>query len=556
MYGFINKTRNFLGGLCEHKCAYCLVKGTKILMSDFSVKNIEDIKENDFILGLKKQNSNFNKFTTSQVTGLSKRMANTLIIKTEHNSLQVTPEHPLMGSTKVRQCTDWREAKIYSPYQNLMYIGMPREMNKQKKLGWITGFCEGDGCFFRHTNNYNANYLGFEAVCTDERLLDYFIKICKEFDITLRKGCKTSSKKSFNGGNKNPMITTRIIEQAKKLRKLAEFPSKPTKDFMKGYLAGMLDTDGSVSGDSVRIYQSRLVNKEKYNHILFCCNDLGLEFREEEKGIRILASLKKRLDFVFDFGSQHSKKRDYLILGYSYKGAYHSEISSIEKGGDKEVYNLETSCGNYIANGFIVHNCYVNSVKNKFPNINERYSGEIRLLEKELAKDEGEGNTIFVQDMGDLFAENVPSEFILTILNHLKKYQKNTYLFQTKNPKRFLEFESDFPDNIILGTTIETNKQEILNKISKAPSIEERKYWMKMVGFCKIFLTLEPLIDFDLKELVEIIRDINPDFVNIGADSKNHNLPEPSKNKVKELIEELKAFTEIRKKENLGRLLK
>ena len=48
----------------------------------------------------------------------------------------------------------------------------------------------------------------------------------------------------------------------------------------------------------------------------------------------------------------------------------------------------------------------------------------------------------------------------------------------------------------------------------------------------------------------------NPDFVNIGADSKNNGLPEPSKEKVLELIDRLNEFTEVRNKKNLKRILR
>jgi hypothetical protein len=69
-------------------------------------------------------------------------------------------------------------------------------------------------------------------------------------------------------------------------------------------------------------------------------------------------------------------------------------------------------------------------------------------------------------------------------------------------------------------------------------------------------LSLEPLLDFDVKPFFNIIREINPDFVSIGADSKNCNLPEPSKEKVETLLSLLKTKTTVQVKENLGRLLK
>ena len=61
---------------------------------------------------------------------------------------------------------------------------------------------------------------------------------------------------------------------------------------------------------------------------------------------------------------------------------------------------------------------------------------------------------------------------------------------------------------------------------------------------------------FDLEIFVGMLKTAGPNWINIGADSKHHGLPEPSAQKILLLIEELKKFTEIKKKSNLGRLLK
>lgn len=534
MYPFVSHTWNPIKGKCPHNCSYCLIDGTKILMDDFSVKNIEDVKTGDFIIGLKKDKIGFYKFTVSKVKNISKHTAQTIIIKTEHNTLQVTPEHLLIGSTKVRNCSDWRMAKSYSPYQHLRYINTPKEFTQEKKIGWITGFCDGDGCFFKSNRQQ-----GFEAVCTDERLSNVFINICKEFGIELKKGWKTSSKNNpFKSGTKYSMITTRAFIPTNKLKEIAIFPSNPSIDFMKGYLAGMLDTDGNVSGDSIRIAQSKIVNKIKYDRIIFCCKGLGLEYREEKGGIRILANLKRRLAFVFDFGLQHSKKRNYLILESSYKGSYHSEIISIEKGNEAEVYNLETECGNYIANGFIVHNCYMK----RFP------VGELRLVEKEFKTNLGKSNFIFVGSSTDMFAQEIPKRWIEKVLDKCFLYD-NTYLFQSKNPKRFMDFF--FPPKTILGTTLETDGYKI--KISNAPPLIDRMRIMKMCSLRKM-ISIEPIMDFTLATFPNWIKEIKPEFISIGADSKGHNLPEPSEEKIKALIKELSKFTEVKIKDNLKRL--
>jgi len=69
------------------------------------------------------------------------------------------------------------------------------------------------------------------------------------------------------------------------------------------------------------------------------------------------------------------------------------------------------------------------------------------------------------------------------------------------------------------------------------------------------YLTIEPIMDFDLDKLVRIIKTAKPKQVNIGADTGNNGLPEPSKEKVLQLIEEIEKFTTIHNKNNLKRLL-
>jgi hypothetical protein len=90
--------------------------------------------------------------------------------------------------------------------------------------------------------------------------------------------------------------------------------------------------------------------------------------------------------------------------------------------------------------------------------------------------------------------------------------------------------------------------------MGNTPTPQDRAYWLGEMPFNR-YLTIEPIMDFDLIELVTLVSIINPKQVNIGADSGNNNLPEPSTDKILALIDELKKFTVIDQKRNLSRLL-
>lgn len=175
--------------------------------------------------------------------------------------------------------------------------------------------------------------------------------------------------------------------------------------------------------------------------------------------------------------------------------------------------------------------------------------GELRLDESVLKDDLGSNNFVFVGSSTDMFAEEVPEEWITKVLDRCKEFN-NKYLFQTKNPKRFHIFQSQLPKTSTLGTTIETNRYY---DFSEAPNRMQRMIWISTTNF-DTMISIEPIMDFDLDLFVKWIKEINPMFVSIGADSKNHNLPEPNTYKINKLIEKLKAFTEVKIKENLKRL--
>jgi hypothetical protein len=177
---------------------------------------------------------------------------------------------------------------------------------------------------------------------------------------------------------------------------------------------------------------------------------------------------------------------------------------------------------------------------------------DVRFDEKELKTDLGHNNFIFIGSSCDMFAENIPNEWIEKTLSYVKTYS-NKYFFQSKNPSKILNYEHILPEYSSVCTTIETNRfyEDIMNN---SPHPMVRMIAMDLIHRPK-YVTIEPIMDFDLDEMIHLIKKCHPMQVNIGADSGNNNLPEPSKEKVLELIEALKEFTIIHNKNNLGRLL-
>jgi DNA repair photolyase len=184
-----------------------------------------------------------------------------------------------------------------------------------------------------------------------------------------------------------------------------------------------------------------------------------------------------------------------------------------------------------------------------------KWDETVRLDEKCLKDNLVEGNFIFVGSSGDMFAENIKRDWIKDVLAHCYDYN-NTYLFQSKNPSRFGYFmvRGLFPESTILATTIESDMDY---KNHKAPSPEQRAEIMESIIDYKIIITVEPVMDFQLKKFLDMLIRIQPYQINIGADSGHNNLSEPPKEKLIEFIDELKKTDiKVHLKSNLDRLLK
>jgi hypothetical protein len=178
----------------------------------------------------------------------------------------------------------------------------------------------------------------------------------------------------------------------------------------------------------------------------------------------------------------------------------------------------------------------------------------VRFDYSELKTDLGSGNYIFVGSSCDMFADKISPEWIHNTLQHCNIHDSNEYLFQSKNPKNFSYIMQHQIPKYRLCTTIETNRY-YPQYMQQSPIPDDRAIALSKYALDYRYVTIEPIMDFDLIHLVTLIRLIEPEQVNIGADTGNNHLPEPSKEKLLNLISELQRFTIIAKKTNLGRIL-
>jgi hypothetical protein len=150
---------------------------------------------------------------------------------------------------------------------------------------------------------------------------------------------------------------------------------------------------------------------------------------------------------------------------------------------------------------------------------------------------------LFVVDAGDIsFCDRAFADKIIGVMREDKKRDR-VFLLQSKNPAYFANLLSGLPRNVVLMTTLETNRNVGYSEVSKAPLPSHRFQDFLQLAWPRKALVMEPILDFDLGVILEWATKLEPEAIFIGFESKRKCiLPEPSHLKVLDLHKELRGL--------------
>lgn len=157
------------------------------------------------------------------------------------------------------------------------------------------------------------------------------------------------------------------------------------------------------------------------------------------------------------------------------------------------------------------------------------------------------GKRVFVCGNGDLaFAPRMFVDMLLTrILEAAREDPEREFYLQSKSPSCFARFVHSLPSQVLVVTTLETNRDAGYLEAVRSTAPLPTARWE---AFCRLphhrrVITVEPVMDFDLHTFAGMIIDAEPETVWIGFNSrpKSVKLPEPSPSKVMKLISLLQA---------------
>jgi len=161
--------------------------------------------------------------------------------------------------------------------------------------------------------------------------------------------------------------------------------------------------------------------------------------------------------------------------------------------------------------------------------------------ERALARRFRPGSLVFACDMGDLWGPWVPREWILKVLEVVRRNPCTRFLFLTKNPRRYFEFIDRMPSNALLGATIETDLDEGYERVSRAPKPSERLRAVAELAWPAKVVSVEPVLRFS-ERFPRLLAEVEPLLVYVGYDNYGCRLPEPPPKETLRLVETLRSL--------------
>jgi DNA repair photolyase len=351
---------------CSHACVYCLGGDTPILLADGRTRALRDLAVGDRIVGTEKRGNDRRYVETDVRAHWSTIKPAYRVMLEDGTELIASGDHRFLTDRGWKHVTGAMGGADQRPHLTtsnaLLGTGRfeaPPAQSPEYIRGYLCGVIRGDGHLRttvdpttgRRVNRFQLASVDIEALRRTQEFLVAF-------------AVETSERRSTAAQGPRREIRAIHASSASKIgavRQAIEWPSEPTDDWSKGFLAGIFDAEGSAGVQSLRI---ATCDRETLDRTRSCLDWFGFDSVEEPTknengmvGIRIRGGLREKLRFFHLTDPAITRKR--TVQGIALKSDARTTVVSVEPLGiAMRLYDITTGTGDFIADGVVSHNCF------------------------------------------------------------------------------------------------------------------------------------------------------------------------------------------------------
>jgi DNA repair photolyase len=355
---------------CSHACTYCLSPDTRILMADGRTKRIADVEVGDSIYGTERHGA-YRRFVVTQVLDKWSSIKPSYAVGLEDGTeLIASEDHRFLTGRGWKHVIGTECGPLQRPHltlnSRLLGPGGCVEapvVDDDYRRGYLCGLIRGDGhigaYFYERPGRASGAVYRFRLALADTEALDRAGEYLACFGVAATEFIFA---KAAGAHRAMTAIRTQARGNVERITGLIRWPILPSLSWLKGFLAGIFDAEGSCSKHIFRIANA---DPEILAWIKAALGRFGFVYAVERvsqasngmTNIRLRGGLSERMRFFLGTNPAITRKRS--IEGSALKTTAALGVTSIRSlGMTMRLYDITTGTGDFIANGVVSHNCF------------------------------------------------------------------------------------------------------------------------------------------------------------------------------------------------------
>jgi DNA repair photolyase len=352
---------------CSHACSYCIGGETPILMGDGTTRSMASVKVGDLVYGTVRRGSYRRYVITPVLDHWSTVRPAYRTTLADGTQLVSSGDHRFLTDRGWKYVTDNDRGEVQRAHLtvNNKLLGTGRfalgpEHGPDYQRGYLCGIIRGDGT------------LGTYAYGPEERRVAHRFRLALIDHEGLRRSERYLAAAGIPTRGRVFQAATATTEQVNAIgtqtrrgvdavRELIQWSPNTSDEWVKGFLAGIFDAEGSYSLGILRFANTDPAILVRITTSLRrFAFDYAVEMSTQPNGlafIRIRGGLGEHLRFFHTVDPAITRRRS--IDGVALKSTGKLHVRSIEPLGlDLPLYDMTTGTGDFVADGVISHNCF------------------------------------------------------------------------------------------------------------------------------------------------------------------------------------------------------
>jgi DNA repair photolyase len=354
---------------CSHSCVYCMGPDTAILLADGRTRRIADLRVGDRIIGTEVVGS-YRRYVETEVLAHWSTIKSAYRISLGDGSeLVASGDHRFLTGRGWKHVVGTTSGSARRPHlttnDSMLGFGRTTETPKatpEYRVGYLTGMVRGDAHLGRHayppTSGRSGFLYRFRLALADVEALD------RTQQMLANEGVATD-RFAFTPATEMRRAVTAIRTQRKadfdRITELIAWPDRPGHEWMRGFLSGIFDAEGSRSTGVLRISNS---DADMLRHTQEALTAFDFDAVLEDPGlangvctVRVRGGLREHMRFIHLVDP--AIRRKCSVAGIAIKSDADLRVVAVEALGiDMPMYDITTGTGDFIAEGVVSHNCF------------------------------------------------------------------------------------------------------------------------------------------------------------------------------------------------------